>query len=245
MCSRYSLTAKEWDFFSAFLKELMLLKATARYNIAPTQSAPVIAMDELGCPEMREMGFGFRTPASRERKASNLVNARSETVAEKPTFRDAFKTRRCLVPATGFYEWRKIGSQKQPNNIRLKNAEPFYFAGLWGTSLIESKAEAGSPPPEPEAQDTFVIMTTEPNRLMASIHNRMPVILGREARDRWLDPATKPDDLHALLRPYDADAMEVWPVGTSVGSPVNDSPDCLERVEPLRAPVQQDLFGEL
>jgi putative SOS response-associated peptidase YedK len=244
MCSRYSLTAKEWDFFSSFLKELMLLKAAARYNIAPTQSAPVIAMSADNAPALRDMRFGFQTPASRDRKASILVNARSETVADKPTFRDAFKERRCLVPATGFYEWRKIGSQKQPNNIRLKSAEPFYFAGLWRTSLIEPKAESGAPPAEPEARDTFVIMTTEPNRLMASIHNRMPVILDREARDRWLDPVTKPDDLHALLRPFDADAMEAWPVGDGVGSPANDSPACLERVEQLRAPVQQDLFGE-
>ena len=244
MCSRYSLTAKEWDFFSAFLKELMLLKATARYNIAPTQSAPVIAMDADNTPTLREMSFGFQPPASQDRKASILVNARSETVAEKPTFRDAFKERRCLVPATGFYEWRKIGSQKQPNNIRLKNGEPFYFAGLWRTSLIEPKPTLGAPAPEPGTKDTFVIMTTEPNRLMASIHNRMPVILDQEARDRWLDPATRPENLHALLRPYDSNAMEAWPVGSGVGSPVNDSPECLEHVEPLRAPVQQDLFGE-
>ncbi len=244
MCSRYSLTAKEWEFFSAFLKELMLLKAAARYNIAPTQTAPAIALNEDNLPELRDMGFGFQTPASRNRKASILVNARSETVAEKPTFRDAFQERRCLIPATGFYEWRKIGPQKQPMNIRLKGAEPFYFAGLWRTSLIESKARPGAAPPEPETRDTFVIMTTEPNRLMAPIHNRMPVILDPGDRDRWLDPATKPDELRTLLRPYDPEAMEAWPVCADVGSPANDSPNCLERVEALRAPVQQDLFGD-
>ena len=242
MCSRYSLTAQEWDFFSKFLKELMLLEAKSRYNIAPTQLAPVITLKD-GEPVCRDLRFGFQSPATPARKASIVVNARSETVAEKPTFRDAFRQRRCLVPATGFYEWRKVGAQKQPMNIRLKGGEPFYFAGLWRTSMIPGKPGNGSGS-EPERADTFVIMTTEPNRLMASIHNRMPVILAPEARDSWLDPSTREDLLLSRLRPFEPDAMEAWPVGAGVGLPANDSPACLERVAPLRAPVQQDLFGD-
>lgn len=242
MCSRYSLTAKEWDFFSKFLKELMQLKAATRYNIAPTQSAPVIAMDD-DIPACRDMRFGFQSPATATRKSSIVVNARSETVAEKPIFRDAFRERRCLVPATGFYEWQQIGAQKQPMNIRLNDGKPFYFAGLWRTSLIPAKSADGSGK-ESEPADTFVIMTTEPNRLMASIHNRMPVILDPQARDQWLDPGSRTEGLSPLMRPFDPDAMEAWPVASGVGSPAKDSPECLERVEQLRAPVQQDLFGD-
>ncbi len=232
MCARYSLTAGEWEFFSSFLKELMLLKAAARFNIAPTQAAPVIVMNQA--PEMRDLRFGFQTQASAARKASIVVNARSETVTEKPMFRDAFRERRCLVPATGFYEWRKSGIAKQPMNIRLKGGEPFYFAGLWRMGAASDGSE-----PEPG----FVILTTEPNRLMASIHNRMPVILDREARDAWLDQSLGESDLLALLKSYPADAMEAWPVGSGVGSPHNDNPACLEPVEEAPRAIQGDLFG--
>jgi putative SOS response-associated peptidase YedK len=243
MCSRYSLTAGEWEFFSKFLQELLILRFQARYNIAPTQSAPVIAMQE-GSPVAREMGFGFQTPASPDRKASIVVNARSETVAEKPMFRDAFKERRCLVPATGFFEWQKLGSRKQPMNIRLADGEPFYFAGLWRTSLIALKSAAGAAGAEPELADAFVIMTTEPNRLMAPIHNRMPVILDRAGRDQWLDEGASEAAARELLRPFDADAMEAWPVGSAVGSPTHETPDCLEPVEVKPESVQQNLFDD-
>lgn len=240
MCSRYSLTAGEWEFFSKFLRELLILKFQARYNIAPTQSAPAIVMRE-GAPEAREMRFGFQTWAPGKRKASIVVNARSETVAEKPMFRDAFRERRCLIPATGFYEWRKTGSRKQPMNIRLVDGEPFYFAGLWRASRGATKLPGG----EPEAEDAFVIMTTEPNRLMAPIHNRMPVILDAAGRDRWLDEGANESVARELLRPFYAEAMEAWPVGAAVGSPGHEAPDCLARVEVKPEPVQQSLFEDL
>lgn len=240
MCSRYSLTAGEWQFFSKLLQELLILKFQARYNIAPTQSAPAIVMRE-GAPAAREMRFGFQTPASAGRKASIVVNARSETAAEKPMFRDAFRERRCLIPATGFYEWQKRGLNKQPMNIRLADGEPFYFAGLWRASPVKAKASGA----EPEPADTFVIMTTEPNRLMAPIHNRMPVILDAAGRDRWLDEGASESAARELLRPFDADSMESWPVGAAVGSPGHESEDCLARVEVKPEPVQQSLFDDL
>jgi putative SOS response-associated peptidase YedK len=148
-----------------------------------------------------------------------MINARAETLGEKPAFKAAYKRRRCLVLTDGFYEWRKEeGKTKTPIYAQLNSGQPFAFAGLW--EMWRS------------AEDTILsctIITTEPNELMAEIHNRMPVILPREAYELWLDPAERsPDQLNGLLKPYPAKLMTAYPVSKLVNSPQNDSPELIE-----------------
>ena len=148
---------------------------------------------------------------------TRMINARSETAAEKPAFRDAFKKRRLLIPATGFYEWKKEGNSKQPYYIYRRDNQPFSLAGLW------ERWEKGTAPLE-----TFTILTTEPNDLVAALHNRMPVIIPPAEYERWLDPAVPPQELAPLLAPYPADELAARPVSRLVNNPANDSPAVLE-----------------
>jgi putative SOS response-associated peptidase YedK len=153
-----------------------------------------------------------------------MINARAETVAEKPAFRSAFKRRRCLVPADGYYEWKKIGKQKQPYYIRLRGDEPFAFAGLW-----ERWRDA-----EDQALDTCTIITTNANSLTRSIHDRMPVILDSADYDIWLEPTEQEKDkLLQLLQPYESGEMVVDPVSQHVNNVRNDDPACIEILKSL------------
>ncbi len=173
----------------------------------------------------------FRRGQTKDHKIGNrLINARGETLAEKPSFRTAFKRRRCLIPATGFYEWQRNPDSrtKTPMHIALKSGAPFAFAGLW-----ESWHS-----PAGQSIQSCTIITTEPNDLMAPIHDRMPVILPPDAYNHWLDPAER-TDLQDLLVPYSAQEMIAHPVSTLVNSPINDTPDCLKPAQP---PEQGALF---
>jgi putative SOS response-associated peptidase YedK len=146
-----------------------------------------------------------------------MINARAETVAEKPAYRAAFKRRRCLIAADGFYEWKPGTPKKQPFYIRLKGGEPFAFAGLWEHWEQEGKKI-----------ESCTIIVTDANKLMAPIHDRMPVILAPQEYDRWLDPALQdPAAILPLLRPYPAGDMEAYPVSTLVNSPKNDRPELI------------------
>jgi putative SOS response-associated peptidase YedK len=171
--------------------------------------------------EERELTFlhwGLIPSWSKDRKiGSRLINARSETVTEKPSFRAAFKRRRCLIPADGFYEWQRQGSRKQPIYIHSHDGAPFALAGLWETW----QAADGS------VIDSCTILTTEPNELMEPIHNRMPVILEPPDYDTWLHPGDNPNVALHLLRPYASEKMAAYPVSTLVNNPRNDSPDCI------------------
>jgi putative SOS response-associated peptidase YedK len=159
--------------------------------------------------------------AKDEKIGYKMINARSEGIESKPSFRDPFKKRRCLVLSDGFYEWKKFDAKtKVPYFIRLKSGEPFAFAGLWD---IWDKGD--------EPLETFTIMTTENNELMEPIHNRMPVILHEKDEGLWLDPELKdPEKLTPLLKPYPSEEMELYVVSTVVNSPKNDVPDCIEPV---------------
>jgi putative SOS response-associated peptidase YedK len=163
--------------------------------------------------------WGLVPPWAEDQKIGNrLINARAETAAGKPSFRAAFKRRRCLVPADGFYEWQKVGRAKQPYYIRLKDGAPFAFAGLW-----EHWQGADG-----EIIESCTLLTTEANDLMRPIHERMPVMLKPEDFGRWLDrdaPAGKA--LAALLCPYPAEAMTAYPVSAHVNNPRNDGPACV------------------
>ncbi len=152
---------------------------------------------------------------------SSLINARSETVAEKPSFRAAFKRRRCLVLADGFYEWQAINGKKQPMFIHMTEQRPFALAGLW-----ESWHS-----PDGGVLDTCTILTTTPNELMAPIHNRMPVILEPEDYNTWLNPGDQPNIAMHLLRPFSSEKMAAYPVSTWVNSPAHDDAQCIVPLE--------------
>ena len=192
-----------------------------RFNVAPTQPIAVVRLRPGSTPPQRELTplrWGLIPGWAKDPSIGNrLINARSETAAAKPAFRAAFRRRRCLIPADGFYEWKRQGKAKQPWFIQMADEHLFGMAGLWETwegpdnSLIES----------------CTILTTEPNALMEPIHDRMPVILPREAYDKWL--GSEPDSsesLQRLLVPYDASRMKVHPVSTFVNRPTNEGPEC-------------------
>lgn len=222
MCGRFTQTASPEVIARQFNISRPPL-VTPRYNIAPSQPIAAIRIDsETATRALVMLHWGLIPSWAKDPKIGyQCINAKAETVAEKPSFRSAFKKRRCLVVATGFYEWQVRGRIKQPMWIGLQNQAPFAFAGLWEHWQ----------PPEGQPLETCTILTTEPNDLMAPIHNRMPVILAPTAYDQWLDPKFQhTDSLKALLRPYPSDALRAYPVSTLVNNPRHDVPQCLEPV---------------
>jgi len=194
------------------------------YNIAPQSFQPVVRLaPETGERELTVMRWGLVPFWSKDDKAAfNTINAKSETVAKSPAFREAWKHRRCLVPADWFYEWKKLDERtKQPYAIGMKGDGIFAFAGLWDT--WKDKASG-------HELLTYTILTADPNELLETIHNRMPVILSRKDYSRWMapaDPAHLPVD---LLRPYPADEMKAWKVSRSVGNVRNNRPELVEPI---------------
>lgn len=223
MCGRFSQSLRSEAIAEAF----QLIETPdwqPRYNIAPTQMIPAIVAAESGNRQFKPLRWGLIPSWSKDPTiGAKLINARSETVAEKPSFRSAFKQRRCLILADGFYEWRKQSGKKQPFYFRLENGSPFAFAGLWERWDSEDSR-----------LETCTILTTEANQTVAQVHDRMPVILKADSYDRWLDPSQPPALLQELLRPYDSDLMTAYPVSLSVNSPRNDTPDC---TAPLAEPI--------
>lgn len=202
-----------------------------RFNAAPTQKLPVVRRTESGSGrEPAIMRWGLVPGWSRDgRMQSVLTNARSETVARKPAFRDAFRRRRCLVPADGFFEWKQTAHGRMPWLFEPADGVPFCFAGLW-----ESWSGSAA-----ESFDSFTILTTTPNQIVADFHDRMPVILGAEAQALWLSEELKEDALAALLIPSDAGTIRVRPVNPRVNSVANDDPSCIEPPPDGPAPGEQ------
>lgn len=216
MCGRFTLTVDPDELQKQFgLAEPPPAGLAPRYNIAPSQAVAVVANE----PERKLEFFqwGLIPSWAKDPKIGNkLINARAETLAEKPAFRAALKRRRCLVVADGFYEWKKLDGRKQPMYIHLKDGRPFAFAGLW--EVWRS--------PQDELIKTCTIITTEPNALLESIHNRMPAILPPESYDLWLAPGDQTADVVLpLLRPYNPADMRAVPVSSRVNSPAADSPE--------------------
>ncbi len=218
MCGRYTTIAPklvlEKRFDASFKPE-----ATPNYNAAPSQQLPVILNTEPG--QIQLLQWGLIPGWVKDLKAApKPINARAETLADKPSFRQLLQRRRCLVPADSFYEWQVTAQGKVPHRILLRNEEPFAFAGLWDEWLDKSTGEV---------RPTFTIITTEPNDLMAPIHNRMPVMLqDREAELAWLDDSVSLTDHQALLLPYSADLMKAYTVTTRVNSPAHNDASILE-----------------
>ena len=189
-----------------------------RYNVAPTDVMPVCRLNRSGQREIAMLRWGLIPYWATDPKiAYKTINARAETVATAPAFREAFKRRRCLVPASGYYEWKKLdGRDKQPYLIAMRDGSPFSFAGLW-----ERWDKGGAP------IETFTIITGEPNSLTAELHNRMPVILDPDDHGAWLT-ASDSAGPQALLQPFPAQLMTAFPVSTKVNSVKNDTPDLID-----------------
>lgn len=218
MCGRFTLLTPGEEVAAQFaLPEVPQL--APRFNIAPTQPVAAVRVGDAGIKELTHFHWGLIPAWSKDPgMGARMINARSETVAEKPAFRAAFKYRRCLIPATGFYEWQKVNGKKQPMYIVAQDGGVWGIAGIWErwTSADGSEIESCS------------LLTTEPNELLRPIHNRMPVILSPQAYDTWLDPhVQRAEILHPLLRPYPAELMTAYPVSTFVNTPFNDIPDCI------------------
>lgn len=218
MCGRFTLSQPAAAIASAFqLEEIPNLEP--RYNIAPTQLVPTILQTEQGKRQLQMLRWGLIPAWAKDASmGTRLINARAETVNEKPSFRSAFRQRRCLVVADGFYEWQHQAGKKQPFYFRLQNEQPFAFAGLW---------ERWKSPDE-EIIESCTILTTEANELLRPIHERMPVILNPDDYNLWLDPTVqKSEKLQQLLHPYPTEAMTSYAVSTKVNNPNNNTPDCI------------------
>lgn len=192
----------------------------ARFNIAPTQNILAIRQTPDG-REISLLKWGLIPSWAKDSSmGSRLINARSETVTEKPAFREAFKRRRLIIPADGFYEWQRTGGRKQPFFFHMKDNHPFGFAGLWD----RWKSEDG------EAVESCTILTTDANEVLRPVHDRMPVILATEDYELWLDDDLRKSSLREeLLRPFTASEMEGYPIGLSVNSPYNQGTVLIER----------------
>ena len=233
MCGRYRLSRRK-QLIHEYFDTADEVDWEPRYNIAPSQSVGIIRQD----PAQPERGFSLARwgliPywAKDSSIGYKLINARSETVGSKPAFREAFESRRCLIPADGFYEWQKTGKSKQPYCFEMMERDPFAFAGLWDSWRT----------PDGATLETCTILTTTPNQLLADMHDRMPVILPSASYDLWLDPGFR--DLAAtteMLKPYDAGQMRRYTVSAWVNNVANDDRQCSEPIEVSRA-LQARLF---
>ncbi|PLS15002.1 hypothetical protein CVD28_25110 [Bacillus sp. M6-12] len=218
MCGRYNLFSDLTQLYERFeLAELVDAEFTARYNIAPSQEVIAIVRGSKG-NKGGYLKWGLVPSWANDPKIGyKMINARAETLDEKVSFKRLLSKRRCLIPADGFYEWKKAEKNKQPFHIRLKSGEPFAFAGLWDSWQRDG-----------QTLHTCTIITTEANELMQEIHHRMPVILTKEAEKEWLNPEnTDGRLLKPILLPFDSNAMVAYPVSTLVNSPKNEGKEIL------------------
>ena len=233
MCGRYRLS-RHAEVLAFYYAEYEGLDWEARFNIAPTQNVPVIRQDN-GAPirtaSLMRCGLVPHW-ANDPTVGARMINARAETVAEKPAFQESLERRRCLVPADGFYEWQRNTRSKQPYCFEVGQREPFAFAGLWDRWRA----------PDGTTVETCTILTTTANPLLSDVHDRMPVILSPDDYDLWLDPGfRKVAGLKEFLKPFEADRMRRYPVSDRVNSVTNDDPACSEPTEPA-APAQAEFF---
>jgi putative SOS response-associated peptidase YedK len=228
MCGRFRLSRRKQlvdEYFGSVSGEQ---EWEPRYNIAPTQPVAVIRQNpKEPVRELSLIRWGLIPSWAKDSSvAAQMINARSETAGTKPAFRDALKSRRCLIPANGFYEWMRTGKAKQPYCFEVNEGELFAFAGIW----------EGWKDPNGRWIKTCTILTTTPNAVTSTVHDRMPVILDQDRYDLWLDPGmTNVAAASELLKPYDARLMRSYPVSTRISSVVNDDPECSAPVELVEA----------
>ena len=228
MCGRFAQFSSGAILEARFEATLGEEAPAPRYNIAPSTPLLAVRVNPAGERTFARLRWGLIPSWAKDRKIGfHMINARAETVAEKPAFRAAFRRRRCLIPADGFYEWQPTASGKQPSFICRADRQPFAFAGLW---------ESWTDPDTGDRLDSATLIVTEANALVRPIHDRMPVILSPADYATWLDPTlTRPEPLMALLKPCDPALMTAYAVDRRVNSPTPDDPAL---IEPLRDPPQ-------
>ncbi len=231
MCGRYTLIVEQGDLETRFDAESSR-SFRPRYNMAPGQELPVITGEKPNTIQHVKWGL---VPSWADDDRGGLINARAETIDQKPAFRDAYESRRCLVLADGFYEWVETASGKQPYRVAFEDDRPFAMAGLWERwepEMTQTGLDAFGGGIEGSSEDgpleTFTIVTTEPNDLIADLHHRMAVILPPDREREWLSA----DDPADLLAPYPAEEMRAYPVSTAVNNPSVDEPSLIEPIEP-------------
>lgn len=216
MCGRYTLSTPAGRLAEEFQLD-STVEITPSYNVAPTQQVAAVLEDEGGRRlEMLRWGL-VPSWAEDPEIGARMINARSETAPEKPSFRSAFRRRRCLIAADGFYEWKRENGGKQPYYFHMQDGRPFAFAGLWeswekGDGILR----------------TCAILTTRANSVLEDVHDRMPVILPHDAYNAWLDPDADREELGELMIPYPYDDLETYPVSRFVNSPRNNDERCIE-----------------
>jgi len=223
MCGRFSLRARNAALLAEYFGIIDVPLLKPRYNIAPSQPAPVVRLKPGQSNSQRELvllRWGLIPSWSKDSAVGNrMINARAESVAVKPAFRGALQRRRCLLVADGFYEWQGASRSKQPYFIRFRDDRPFAFAGLW------ERWEG----PDHSAIDSCTIITTAANEMIRPIHDRMPVILPQAAYKAWLDPGRqKVEEIAVLLVPFSSEEMEAYPVSMLVNNAAHDEPGCVE-----------------
>jgi len=219
VCGRYSITVPTTQLAERFDAAPPSELPGPRYNAAPTQTLPVLL--NTGERQIQLLRWGLIPRWAKDATTGyKMINARSESLTEKPAYRDSFKRRRCLVLADSFYEWQKTGDGKIPMRIMLKSGEPFAFAGLW---------ETWKDPQDPEGEllRTFTIITGKPNDVVAPIHDRMPMILLPEDEKVWLDNEADTETWSKLLKPYPADLMRAYPISRRINATTNDDPSLI------------------
>jgi len=236
MCGRYRLSRRKQlveEYFDSAGEDDWV----PRYNIAPTQPVPIIRQNpKEPRRELSLVRWGLIPWWAKDSSgAAAMINARSETAATKPAFRDALKLRRCLIPADGFYEWKKNGKEKQPYCFEINEGQLFAFAGIWETWKDASRKT------KTMTIETCSILTTTPNAVTSAVHDRMPVILEPDNYDLWLDPGmTKVDAVTEVLKPFDARLMRSFPVSNRVNHAANDDAECSTPIKVAQS--QQLLF---
>ncbi len=237
MCGRFALHNDESEIITRFGVQETLFDLKPRYNIAPTQQIAVITQETVRTLAGYKWGL-IPSWAKDTQMASKMINARSETLLEKPSFRKSLISKRCLIPANGFYEWQQVGKSKIPTYVQLKSKKLFAFAALWDEWQS----------PEGEKLRSTTIITTEPNSLLAKLHHRMAVMLLPEQENIWLDPNIKdPNQLLKLLTQYPESELEYFPVSKLVNSTSFDSPECIKAIESVEiqqapVPIQETLW---
>ena len=220
MCGRYTINIGRARFEAVYNTQAPL-EFAERWNVSPTQAAPIIRSAGDGL-ETSMLRWGFERPA--KHKGAPIINARAETVMDLPTFASSFQQRRCIVPATGWYEWRVIDGKKQPYYLTREDAEPLAFAGIWTPA---------------ESADRYAVITTRAHKAISHIHDRTPMILDEERWKIWLSDAPL-SELEAMLEPIDAKALEYYPVSSRVGNYRNDDSSLMKPLE-----REDDLFSNL
>ena len=234
MCGRYRLSRRK-QLIAEYFETESEVDWEPRYNIAPSQDVGIIRQNlSTGKRRFSRARWGLIPSWANDAKIGlSTINARAETVTDKPAFRDAFTSGRCLIPADGFYEWQRSGKEKQPFHFGMHDDSLFAFAGLWDRWTD----------PTGTVLESCSILTTTANSLLANLHHRMPVILPKDKYDLWLDPGLKNiKELRHLLVPFDAAQMRCFPVSTRVNAVCNDDPDCVVPTD-YSSPTQSALFG--